>query len=149
MKYSKEIVETICKHLKKGSSIKSACAAVGICKATFYEWKESKPDFLDSITQAMAIPDRKIENALYKTAKGFFYTETEYKTIPSKDGTKLLHIPVKKVRKMTLPNIAAQKFILINRNPDEWRDKVEHEHSGDMSITVISAVPRSKDKKKK
>ena len=130
MKYTEELVETLCKHLEKGSTIKSACAAVGISKQTFYEWKESKPDFLDSINRTMAIPDRKVENALYKNAKGFFYTEIEYKMVSSKDGTKLIQIPVKKIRKFTLPNIAAQKFILINRNPEEWRDKTEQEHSG-------------------
>jgi len=140
MKYSKELVETLCKHLKKGSSIKSACAAVGISKETFYEWKKKKPDFSDSIEQAMAVPDKKVENALYKNARGFFYTETEYKSMASKDGLKVIHIPVKKVRKMIVPNVAAQKFILINRNPEEWKDKKEQ----DVTVKGSLSIPEMK-----
>jgi len=149
MKYSKELTERLCKHLKQGSSIKSACAAAGISRETFHQWKKTKPDFSDTVDRAMAIPDRKVENTLYKTAKGFRYTETEYKAIANKDHTKIAHIPIKKVRKMVLPSVAAQKFILTNRNPEEWRDKQDLDVSGDMSITVISAVPRSKNKENK
>lgn len=127
MKFSEEIIERLCKHLKQGSTVKSACAAVGIAKATFYEWKESKPDFSDTINEAMAIPDRKVENSLYKSATGFYYTEIEYKMEPSKDGLKLKKIPVRKIRKFVQPIVVAQKFILINRNPDEWRDRQEHD----------------------
>ena len=131
MKYSEKLVETLCKHLKKGATIKATCAAIGISHVTFYEWKGSKPNFANSIDQALAIPDKKVENTLYKSARGFYYWETEYKAIQDpKDGTKIIHVPVKRVRKFTLPNIAAQKFILINRNPEDWRDKKEHEHSG-------------------
>ena len=138
----------LCKHLKQGSSIKSACAAVGIHRTLFYKWKESKFDFFDTVTRAMAIPDRKVENALYRTAKGFRYTETEYKAVPTEDHTKIKYIPVKKTRKMVLPNVAAQKLILTNRNPEEWRDKQDLDFSGDMKITVITTVPELKEKKK-
>lgn len=136
MKYSKELVETLCKHLKQGSSIKFSCIAVGIAKSTFYEWKESKSDFSDSVARAMAIPDRKVENALYKTARGFRYTETEYKAIPNKDHTKVELIPAKKTRKLVLPSVVAQKFILINRNPEEWNDKQETELSGEIKVKL-------------
>ena len=136
MKYSKDLVETLCKHLKKGSSIKSACAAAGIAESTFYEWKESKSEFSESVRRAMAIPDKKVENALYKNARGFFYTETEYKAESNKDGTKIVHIPIKKVRKMIVPNVAAQKFILINRNPEEWKDKKEQDVTLKGSLSI-------------
>ena len=91
----------------------------------------------------MAIPDRKVENAMYKSARGYSYTETEYKAVQVKE--KIRHIPIKKTRKMVQASVGAQKFILINRNPEEWRDKQDLNLSGDMNITVISAIPRKKD----
>ena len=40
----------------------------------------------------------------------------------------------------------AMIFWLKNRRPDLWRDKHDVEHSGNVSITVISAVPRPEGK---
>jgi hypothetical protein len=40
----------------------------------------------------------------------------------------------------------AMIFWLKNRRPDLWRDKHDFEHSGNVSITVISAVPRPEGK---
>jgi len=147
MKYGKEIVEILCKHLKKGSSIKSACAASGIDKSTFYEWKKLKADFPDIIKKAMAIPDMKVENALYKSAiMGHSYTETEYKTVPKKDGTGLKKIPVKKVKKFIVPNVTAQIFWLKNRCPEEFKDKTEHEHTGVVSLILSDKFLPKSDK---
>ena len=143
MKYCPEIIEKLCKHLRQGSSIKSACAAVGISRETFHKWKKEKSDFSDKAAKAMAIPDRKVENAMYKSARGYSYTETEYKAVQVKE--KIKHIPIKKTRKIIQASVGAQKFILINRNPEEWRDKQDLNLSGDMNITVISAIPRKKD----
>ena len=138
MKYSEEIVEALCKHLEKGSSIKSACAAVGISEETFHKWKREKSEFSESIGSAMAIPDRKVENALYRTAVGFQYTEIEFKGVQV--GEKVKHIPIKKIRKKVLPNVAAQKFILTNRNPKEWKDKQETELSGEVKVKIERVV---------
>ncbi len=126
MKYSKEIIEILCKHLQKGSSIKSACAAARISKETFYEWKRSKSDFSDRMDAAMAIPDKKVENALYKSAIGSYrYTEKHFEQIRDAKGKMTELKLVRTIRKRVVPAVCAQKFILINRNPDEWKDKKE------------------------
>lgn len=147
MKYSKEIVEKICEYLRQGATITTTCEAVGIHKDTFYEWMKKKSDFSDAIKKAMAIPDKRVEKALFKSAiMGHRYKEKEFKAVNA--GEKIKMVPIKVVTKIIPPNVTAQIFWLKNRKPDEWRDRHELEHLGNVNITVISAVPRPKEKKK-
>ena len=128
MKYGKEITNKLCRHLKQGSSIKSACALVGISQETFYKWRKEKAEFSETIKRAMAIPDKAVENALYKSAiMGHSYIEREFKSISNKEGTKIIEIPVKSVKKFIPPNVTAQIFWLKNRCPEEFKDKQEIE----------------------
>jgi len=147
MKYSEELTEKICKHLKKGNTVTTTCQAVGIAKSTFYEWVENKSDFSDAIKKAMAIPDKKVENALYKSAiMGHRYKEKEFKAVAV--GEKIKMIPVKTVTKIIPPNVTAQIFYLKNRQPDEWKDRHDLDVSGNVNIKVVTAVPRPKKGKK-
>ena len=146
MKYSKELTEKICEHLKRGNTINTTCQAVGISKETFFQWMK-KPDFSDSINKAMAIPDKKVENALFKSATmGHRYKEKEYKGVAV--GEKIKMILVKTVTKIIAPNVTAQIFYLKNRQPDEWKDRHDLDVSGNLNIKVVTAVPRSKKGKK-
>lgn len=146
MKYSEEIIEKICKLLKRGNTITTTCQAVGISKETFYQWMK-KSDFSDAIKKAMAIPDKKVENALYKSAiMGHRYKEKEFKGVAV--GEKVKMILVKTVTKIIAPNVTAQIFYLKNRQPDEWKDRHDLDVSGNMNIKVVTVVPRSKKRKK-
>lgn len=146
MKYSEELTEKICNHLKKGNTVTTTCQTVGISKETFYQWMK-KPDFSDFIKKAMAIPDKKVENALYKSAiMGHRYKEKEYKGVAV--GEKIKMILVKTVTKIIVPNVTAQIFYLKNKQPDEWKDRHDLDVTGNMNIKVVTAVPRSKKRKK-
>ena len=133
MKYTKEVVETLAKHIKKGSTITSACDAVGISKQTFYDWKKNKADFSDAIKKAQSVADKKVENALFKTAVGYTVTEKEYRSMQMR-GFETEKKLVKTVKKKVLPNVTAQIFWLKNRNPEEWKDKQDIEHSGEVGV---------------
>ena len=137
MKYGKEITNKLCRHLKQGSSIKSACALVGISQETFYKWRKEKAEFSETIKRAMAIPDKAVENALYKSAiMGHSYMEKEYSMVPTKDGTGLKKILVKEVKKIVLPNVTAQIFWTKNRCPEEFKDKQEIDASEGLKAIV-------------
>ena len=137
----------ICKHLEKGATITSACAAAGISRETFYDWMNKKPDISDTIKKAMAIPDRKVENALFKSATmRHRFNEKHLKAVAK--GEKIVLIPEKTITKIIPPSVTAQIFWLKNRCPDTWKDRHEHDVTGNVVVKVISAVPRPKDKKK-
>lgn len=145
MKYCPEIVETLVKHLIKGSTVTSACHAVGISKAAFYEWMDKKLDFKDTIKKAQAIPDRKVENSLFKMAKGFFKVKEKHYE-PNKDGKRVL---VKIIEKIMLPNVTATIFYLKNKKPDDFKDRHEHDHSGTVKHEVSLSLKDLKNSIKK
>lgn len=149
MKYSKELTEKICKHLKIGNTITTTCEAVGIAKSTFYEWMEKKSDFSDAIKKAQSTADKKVENALFKMATGTFeYIERHYETTVI-DKLKLGTLK-KTIKKTLAPNITAQIFYLKNRNPDEWRDQQDIEHSGEIKhVLSLKGLKNSLKKYKK
>ena len=145
MKYGKEIVDRICKHLKGGATVQSTCAIVGISKETFYQWKKTKPDYSDVIKKAMAVPDRKVEDALRKSAiMGHSFEEIEYKAVAVGDKVKL--IPIKKITKVVPPNVTAQIFWLKNRCPDEFKDRQETELSGEVKVKIERVVTDERPK---
>jgi len=92
----------------------------------------------------MAIPDKKVENALYKSAiMGHRFKEKEFKAIQV--GEKIKMIPVKVVTKIIPPNVTAQIFYLKNRQPEEWKDVHEHEISGKFEQAIF-IMPRPRKK---
>ena len=151
MKYSTELTEKICGHLKQGATITTTCDAVGIAKSTFYEWMEKKSDFSDTIKKTMAIPDKKVENALFKMATGSFrYTEKHYEQIRDAKGKATEMQLIKTIRKRALPNVTAQIFYLKNKKSEEWRDRHDLEHSGEVGLPIfIMPRPKAKGNKKK
>ena len=74
--------------------------------------------------------DRQVENALLKRALGYEYDEitTEY-------GKE-----IKRVTKQVVPDVTAQIFWLKNRKPDQWRDKQQIEHSGEIKSEKLSDI---------
>lgn len=75
----------------------------------------------DALMINREIADRQVENALFKIAKGFHYTED--KIAPS--GAKISN-----VKSYQAPNVGAIKLWLSNRKPETWREKQSIELSG-------------------
>ncbi|GEO58693.1 hypothetical protein [Companilactobacillus bobalius] len=58
---------------------------IGISTSTLYNWKNKKLEIVESLKKGKTVVDREIENALFKRAKGFTATETQYKVVPLDD----------------------------------------------------------------
>lgn len=111
---------------------------VGCSLSTLKDWCNKYPAISAAISRAREVTDIIAENSLYKTANGYtvrlaktfklkkivFNEETGRKISEEEylqEGYEEVHIPA---------NVQAQKFWLINRKPDVWKDKpTEHEGS--------------------
>lgn len=99
----------------------------GVAYSTFKEWKKRFPDLSASLKEGKDVPDRKVENALYNSAIGYYYYEEQVTNTGE----------VVEVRRYSKPNTTAQIFWLKNRKPDDWRDKQEVEQTNrNIEITV-------------
>ena len=96
---------------------------MGISRSTLNEWRNKYPDISDALKKSKELADREVENALYKRAIGYEYTETKT-VISDKDGVK-----TETVVKQVAPDVTAQIFWLKNRKRDQWRDKIDHDQN--------------------
>ena len=77
---------------------------------------------------------RQVEEALLKRALGYRYTEITMGQAKNPETGELEWTAVKEVTKEVMPELSAQKFWLLNRCPDRWRDKPEPE--GESAATM-------------
>ena len=113
---------------KDGLTDEQIAQNIGISRSTLNEWKKRFPDIKDTIKRGKEVVDRQVENALFKSAVGYEYTEITKELTDS--GMKV----TKRVTKQMAPNPTSAIFWLKNRKPDEWRDKKETQVSGEMSV---------------
>ena len=92
---------------------------IGISRSTLNLWKERYSDISDTLKRGKEVVDRQVENALFKRAVGYMYTEIT-KEINPKTGKLTIS---KTITKEVAPDTTAQIFWLKNRKPDKWRDK--------------------------
>jgi hypothetical protein len=93
---------------------------VGVSLRTFARWKVDCPEFCHALKAGKDVADARVERRLFERAIG-------YKTIE----TKLLVIKGKVVEKQIVkehpPDTTAAVFWLKNRDPENWREKFDHE----------------------
>ena len=90
---------------------------IGIARQTLNEWKNRFPSISDTLKKNKEVADVQVENALFKRAIGFEYTE-EKTIVSAKDGVR-----TETTIKQVVPDTTAAIFWLKNRKPDVWRDR--------------------------
>ena len=143
-KYNKAIVEKIADLIRGDSyTIAEICEKVNISKDTYYRWLAQKADFSDAIKKAeedfnsLIIVEAK--RSLIKLIKG--YTVQEKKTVTADTGKKDDDgKPIVRVKEHAVvdkhyqPNTAAVIFALTNRDPANWKNRLNNEMSGEVAI---------------
>lgn len=129
-KYNDDIVKDIAEYIETGEYlIKDICKKVGISTSVYYEWKETKSEFLDAIKKAEKEQLKKVKllarKGLNKLLTGDTVTEVTME-LKKVDGTEEL-VETKRVRKKIQPNVTAVIFSLKNTDPDNFADKKEVE----------------------
>lgn len=99
---------------------------LGVNPDTLAQWKKQFPEFAEALKTSKDQADAPVIKSLYQRALGYEYTEI--KEIESNDGLRRIERTVKKV----LPDVTAQIFWLKNRQPVDWRDKHNIEHTGNV-----------------
>ena len=119
---------------------------MGIAERTFTMWKERFPAIVAALKKGKAPADIVVENAMYKSATGYYVTIKKPIKVRTKrqlagKGTieeekiefvdEQMYIP---------PNPTAQIFWLKNRKPNVWRDKPAETSDNAESVKVLIDV---------
>ena len=87
---------------------------MNVAYSTFREWKKKFPTLSAALKKGKEVSDRQVENALFKTATGYYYQE---ETVTNAGE-------IVTIKKYSKPNTTAQIFWLKNRKT-EWTDRVD------------------------
>ena len=98
---------------------------MGIVVGTFYDWKNRYPEISEALKKNKEIVDREVENALFKSAMGYFVEETTEHLKWDKTKGEYVMMVTKREKRYIPPSQTAQIFWLKNRKVSEWRDKRE------------------------
>ncbi len=143
-KYNKKIVERICELISADSyTIAEVCRHVGISERTYYDWLSKNAEFADAIKKAQDNFNELIiveaKKSLVKMIRG--YTVQEKRTITAdtgkkdEDGKAIVRVKEHSVTdKHYQPVPAAVIFALTNRDPDNWKNRMENKVSAEVGI---------------
>ena len=92
---------------------------------TIYRWKAEHEPFCQALKAGKDVADDRVERSLFMRATG--YEQDEVKIFMPAGASEPVYAPY---RAKVAPDTTACIFWLKNRRREEWRDKLNHEHSG-------------------
>jgi len=108
----------------------------GVSIRTYMRWKASKPEFCHALKAGKAIADARVERKLYERAIGCKTNAVKIMNIRGKvvSVTYVIEHP---------PDTTACIFWLKNRDPENWREKIEVDHRHQFKF--IGAIPSEEE----
>ena len=128
-KYKLEFVEQAQKLCALGATDIEIADFFEVEVRTLYRWKNQHDDFCQALKVAKEVADQRVERSLFARANGYEHDEVDIRVIQNE----IVQTPI---RKFYPPDTTAAIFWLKNRNPGQWRDKVEMEHKGGITVTL-------------
>ncbi|MFV0329268.1 MAG: hypothetical protein ACK5KL_05480 [Dysgonomonas sp.] len=124
-KYTDKLVEKIVSLIEEDTfSISEICSMLKISRKSFYEWKDTKPEFKEAIEKATEHRDDKLlmtaRRSLKRKLEGYTLSETRTTYVPDKDNPEKLILKSQVVRqKEYAPDTHAIKLTLLHNNKSE------------------------------
>lgn len=99
---------------------------------TIYRWKHDHDEFCQALKGGKEIADERVARSLYQRAIG--YEQDEVKIFMPANAPEPVYAPF---RAKIAPDTTAAIFWLKNRRSQDWRDKVETELSGGLTVKQV------------
>ena len=119
---------------RKGLTQSEIAEEMNLHPCTITDWKNKHPEFSEALKRGKQGPDDKVQKALYNRALGYDVTERRAVVVGTGEHARVEY--VEETRHIH-PDPTSCIFWLKNRRPDEWRDKRDIEHSGQINWTEL------------
>lgn len=126
-KYKPEYAEQARKLCLLGATDAEMADFFNVTETTINNWKNDFPEFFESIKKGKLLADANVADRLYQRAMGYEAPDVDIRVV---DG-QIIETPLTKYYP---PDTPAAIFWLKNRQKAKWRDKVENEVSGSISV---------------
>jgi hypothetical protein len=100
---------------------------------TIYRWKHDHEKFCQALNVGKSKADERVVNSLYQRAVG--YEQEAVKIFMPAGKDEPVYAPY---REKVAPDTTAAIFWLKNRQPEQWREKQELEHKG--QVTLVPTI---------
>lgn len=112
-----------------GATDRDAAEFFEVSERTINRWKLTYPEFNEALKVGKDEADSRVEQSLYRKAVGYSFDAVK---IFQYEGEPVVvdyveHVP---------PSDQAAMFWLKNRKPADWKDKVDHQHSGQIVMNI-------------
>jgi len=116
---------------RRGFTDAEIAQLLDVTQRTLDNWKKRHDSFFRSLNDWKKLPDKQVERSLFERACGYSHPETKVFTYNGK-------ILTYEVIKHYPPDPTSMIFWLKNRQRARWRDKIDHDISGDIGIKGLS-----------
>ncbi len=107
---------------------------IGVSVRQVYRWKAEHRDFRHALRIGKRFADARVKRSLYQKAVGYSHESVKIYADPKTGDVVQVpyieHFP---------PDTTAGIFWLKNRKPKEWKDKLDHELTGEVAIKRVVA----------
>jgi len=137
-KYKPEYCELARNYCSLGATNQDLARLFKVSLNTIDNWQEQHPEFLGALKEAKNELDSKVVQSLYRRAVGYEHPDVDIRTRAVGGGISVIE-QTEIIRKYP-PDTTAAIFWLKNRQRDQWRDRQEVEHSGNVNITPMDIL---------
>jgi hypothetical protein len=140
--YQEQFADQAFKLCLLGATDEELADFFGVVVATIYNWKNEHPAFLEATIAGKVKADAEVAHSLYRAATGHEVTAEKVVKVKDEQGERFEAVRYKQF--VPADPQAAYKWLL-NRRRQDWRDKQEVEHSGNLSIadTILERRKRA------
>lgn len=137
--YTPDCIPRVKRLFMSGLTDYEVARALGISATTFLKWKIAYDDLFEACVEGRDARDKRVEDSLYEKAVGYKWTEKQRVTVvdPETGKEEMREVDAEKLMP---PDNGAIIFWLKNRRPDQWRDRIDHDVSGKLSISHEQAL---------
>lgn len=123
---------------EKGFTDDDIAEVFDVSKRTIDNWKKEFPQFFHSLKKGKEVADRRVVQSLYQRALGYSHPEVHITAFKGE-------VIKTNIIKHYAPDVTACIFWLKNRDQANWRDKLEHEHRGDIKVEIVGYGSREQN----
>jgi len=130
--YKDDYAKQVVKLAELGATDQEVADFFEVDVRTIYRWKHDHPEFCQALKVGKEVADERVERSLYQKAIG--YEQDEVKIFMPGGAAEPVYAPF---RAKIAPDTTAAIFWLKNRRSQQWREKQEVEHSGEMTVNKV------------
>lgn len=133
-KYTPKLAGVVYRLALLGLSHEQMAGVLGVAESTVYDWKSRHGEFRMALLSGMAIADSAVVKSLYQTACGYSHPSEVVRVLA--DGTVVRVATTKHYP----PDTQAGIFLLKNRQPELWKERVDTKEQPTIALVDKQAM---------